>query len=293
MKITVTTPTGNIGNRLTAHLLDTGADVTVFARNPEKVEAHRKRGAKVEQGDMTDPQALARATAGSDALFLLVPPDFTTPDFYAYQKKIGEVATGVVRENKIPRVVFLSSIGAHLDSGTGPLLGLHHVENMLNDTPADVTHLRPAFFMENYLAMLEPIQHMNSVFMPVRGSVTIPMVATQDIAEVAAKRLLDESWSGKSALGIHGPEDVSFDSAAEVFTEVLGKPIKHVSAPPDQTRQALIGMGVHPNAADIMLEMYAGIDSGHITSAEPRTPDTTTPTTLETFTREVMKPALS
>lgn len=292
MRITLTAPTGNIGSPLADAVLKSGAEVTLLTRSPEKVQALVDRGARVETGNLSDRDYVTRATAGAEVLFWLTPPDYTTEDFRSYCGQLGTIAAHAVRENAIPRVVHLSSIGAHIPSGTGPVSGLHDIEGMLNDTAAAVTHLRPASFMENYFSSLETIKNAGSVFLPVRGSVSIPMIATRDIAAAAAVRIQDPSWTGRSVMGLHGPRDLSFDEAAQILSEELGKPVNHVAVPPEAVKEGMMGMGMSAGAAETMLELYSAIDTGHIKAEMPRSEETTTPTEFAVFVREVMKPML-
>jgi uncharacterized protein YbjT (DUF2867 family) len=291
MRAVVTTPTGNIGRPLSQELLDRGVEVTLLARNPEKVRPLAERGARVEVGDLEDRDFVTRTTAGAEVLFWLTPPNYATDDLRRYQQALGRNAAQAVRENAIPRVVHLSSIGAHLESGTGPILGVHDNEGMLDDTPASVTHLRPAYFMENYLLSLETIRSMGSVFMPIRGSVSIPMIATRDIAAAAAECMLDTSWTGRKVWGLHGPRDLSFDEAARILSEELGRPVEHVTISPDRAREAMTETGIPARLAETFLELYASVDAGELRSEMPRSEGTTTPTEFSAFVREVLKPA--
>ena len=293
MKVAIVTPTGNIGSKLAPRLLDAGANLILLCRDAKKVSALTARGAKAEVGDLNDGDYVARATQGADALFWVTPPDFSTPDLYAFQAALGRNAAVAVKKNGIKRVVNLSSMGAQVQSGTGPIAGLHRVEALLNETGASVTHLRAAYFMENYLFSVDTIRAAGSVFLPVRGNTRTPMVATQDIAEVAARQLQDDSWTGTRVRGVHGPQDLTFDEAAGILSETLGRPVHHVSVSADQAREALLGMGASPEMAGKYVEMYQSFDNGTLNVAEPRTPETTTPTTLADFGRVVMKPLLS
>jgi hypothetical protein len=54
----------------------------------------------------------------------------------------------------------------------------------------------------------------------------------------------------------------------------------------------LLAQGFSPSVADAYLELYASWDSGALESAEPRTPETMTPTTFSQFAREVIRPFL-
>ncbi len=290
--IAVTTPTGNIGRIVTKTLLDAGADVVLLVRDPAKVGAFAERGAEARQGSLEDEAYVIDATRGADALFWLTPAELTAEDFRGFQCAVGANGAAAVRENKIPHVVNLSSVGAHLEAGTGPIAGLRDVEQMLDEVATHVTHLRPTYFFENFLAFIEPMRDAGSIFLPVSGETRLPMIATRDIGPAAAARLLDDSWTGTSVQELHGPADLSFDEAAAAISEGVGRPIAHVQVDEGQTREALLGMGLSANVADTLIEMYGGFDSGLIGAAQERSPDTTTPTTLIEFAREVIAPML-
>ncbi len=290
MKVALTTPTGHVGGGVARRLLDSKADLVLLARHPEKVSELAGRGAHVKEGSQDDERFVTEATRGVDLLFWVTPTDPKTDDLRASQNRFGRAAAAAVKANRIPRVVNLSSVGAHNAKGTGPVDGLHDVEGLLDATEAAITHLRPGFFFENYLMMIDGIRSSGSIFMPNHGGTRVPMIATRDIAEAAAKRILDTGWKGRSVMGLHGPADLSFDEAAVAIGEGLRRRVTHVQVPESEARQALLAMGVSPAVADAMLEMHRAMASGVMRPERPRTPETTTPTTLTRWTVEVMAP---
>lgn len=294
MRIAITTPTGNIGRRLVHDLLDQGEhDLVLLARDPSKLAAEQARGAVVAEGDLTDERFVLEATSGADALFFLCPPAFGVPDYRAYYNELAKVGAAAVRANAIGHTVFLSSVGAHLPEGTGPIAGLHDGERIFSEATRGLTILRPGFFMENYLFQLEPIQAAGSIFMPVRGSASFPMIATMDIADRAAEILTGPVPTTPTIVALHGPSDVSLDEAARIIGAESGREVRHVQVEPAQARASFIEMGMSPGVADTMLEMYAAFDAGTVVDEAPRGPETTTPTTLATFVDVVLGPALS
>ena len=122
MKIVVTTPTGHIGNKLANILLDRKADVTVIARRPEKVKALANRGAQVVPGEHSDPAVVEQAVRGADALFWLTPSEMTSRDPLGLARRMAEAGASVIRKHPDLHVVQLSSAGAFLASGTGPIV---------------------------------------------------------------------------------------------------------------------------------------------------------------------------
>jgi uncharacterized protein YbjT (DUF2867 family) len=232
-----------------------------------------------------------RATAGADCLFWVTPPSFTAPDFRRYQNGLGRNAAAAVKANGIARVVHLSSVGAQLDAGTGPILGLHDTEAMLAETGAHVTNLRPGSFMENHLMSLPTILQAGSVFLPVPGDRPHNFIATRDIGAMASARILDSGWTGRHDLELRGPEDLTHDEAAAVIGKALGIPVRHVVVTSEQTREALMGMGASPSVAAAFVELYEGIGNGILEHTQRATPETTGSTTFAEFARDVMAPA--
>lgn len=290
MRIVISTPTGNVGHVTTERLLDAEAEVVVIHRDAAKVEGFAERGAQVFQGSIDDEVALTAATEGADALFWVTAGGPTVANLRAAQNDFGIAAASAIRANQIPRVVNISSIGAQHDAGTGPIAGLHDVEEMLEATGASVLHLRSAYFFENYIPQAQVIKAMGAIMLPVSGACSLPMIATRDIGVVAADKLLDESWSGTSVLGLHGPEDLTFDQAAAAISAAIGRKVRHTPIDEMQARMGLSMLGFGRSVVDAMVEMYHAIETGHLVAAEPRTGETTTPTTMVEWANEVMAP---
>ncbi|MHC5010854.1 MAG: NmrA family NAD(P)-binding protein [Planctomycetota bacterium] len=293
MRIAITTPTGNIGRRLVHALQDRGGhDIVLLARDPSKLAEEQARGATVVQGDLADEAFVREATAGADALFFLCPPAYHVDDYRAYYNALAKVGAAAVKANDIPHTVFLSSVGAHLADGTGPIAGLYDGERIFSEATRGLTILRPGFFMENYLFQLDTIKAMGSIFMPTRGSATLPMIATADVADRAAEVITKPAPSSPTIVPLHGPKDLSLDEAARIIAEHSGREIQHVQVEPAQARESMIAMGMSEGVADTMLEMYAAFDAGTIVDETPRSAATTTPTTMEAFVDDVLAPAI-
>ncbi len=293
MKIAITTPLGHIGKVVTDHLLIADVDVTLLVRHAERVQNFADRGATIREGSIEDESFVVESTRDMEAMLWVTPPFYHSHDLRGSQNIVGRNAREAIRANRISRVVNVSSAGAHLGKGTGPINGLHDVEKLLDEAATNIVHLRAGFFFENYLAHLGSICKSGCVYLPVSGLKHYPMIATKDIAWVAADRLLDRSWSGRIIRGLHGPVDLSFGEAALALSEGLGRSIQHRKVETATARENMIACGLSDNAADLMLELYEGIESGWLYPDEPRTPETTTPTTLLEFAREVLLPQIA
>ncbi len=290
MSIVVTAATGNIGQALTKILVESGQDVTVIARHPEKLDDAVRSKVRVEEGDMHDRDFVVRATAGADALFWLTPPNIKADDPAAYYQHSGEVATEAIEKNKIGHVVFISSFGAQ-DPDAGLISNAGKVEKALAAAAPNAVFLRCGSFMENFLMQLQSIKQQGSIMSVTSPTTLIPMVATRDIAAVAAEKLTHRTWSGHHIQGVQGPEDLSFGDAARILTEVLGKQIQFVQISKQQISDYMMTVGATPAVAKAYGQMMAALDHPGF-CAEPRTPETTTPTTLREWATEVLKPAV-
>jgi uncharacterized protein YbjT (DUF2867 family) len=293
MRVAITTPTGHIGRRVVEILQDRGEhELILLARNPDKLAEEAARGATVVQGDLTDAAYVRRATTGASSLLVVIPLDPRTDDARAYQHTIAHNVENAVRTNHIERVVLVSSIGGHIGTGTGPVDGLHDAEQTLRKVAPTLTILRPAYFMENFEMALPTITRDQTIYMPVSGKTSLPMIATRDIAAAAADALTDTDWHGVRVKPLHGSRDYSFSEAADIIGDAIGHPVKFVTIPVEQARQHMLGMGASEDVTHNMLELYDAIETGRITAEHPRGPETTTPTTFEAFARDTLAPAL-
>jgi uncharacterized protein YbjT (DUF2867 family) len=277
-------------------LLDFGEQIHVklLARRPEQLKEFVRRGAEVVVGSQDDENFLVRATEGVDALFWATPPGYGSDNVREFQNRLGEAAAKAIRTNQIPRVVNLSSIGANLSSGVGPIGGLHDVEELLDETSCNITHLRPGFFFENLLWQLDSIRLWGRISLPLSGSKSYPMLATRDIGRVAATRLSNNEWTGHFIQELHGPTDLNFKEVAETLSRALERKIVYIKCYRQEARDSMIQNAMSENAADLMLELYDAIETGKLRpTQQQRSEETTTPTTLEEFTREAILPKIS
>jgi uncharacterized protein YbjT (DUF2867 family) len=284
----ITTPTGNIGKRALQKLLQAGADVSVIVRQPEKLSDSIRNRVKVHQGSLTDVDLVTKVFQGARAALWLTPVDYTHPDAAAYHNEMGRVAATAIRKSGIPYVVNLSSAGSYLENA-GPVSGLGDIERQLNEVAENVVHLRPNFFMENFLQQIEPIRDDGAIYELLPGDLPYPFIATQDIGDVAAKLLIEKNWSGRQARGLRGPADLSFAEATKILGDSIGKPVKYVQITPDQAYQTFLGIGASPGFAKALVEMYQALAQLGA-DAESRTPETTTPTTLREWSDNVFRP---
>lgn len=285
--------TGHVGGGIAARLLDQKRRVRVVGRGAERLASLAARGAEVVAGSIEDPAFAARALAGAGAAFLLIPPHMTAPSFRAYQSRVVDALARAVEAARPGHVVTLSSIGGHLAAGNGPIAGLHELEQRLSAVKGvAVLHLRPGFFMENHLGSVGMVKQMGILGSALRADLPMQMIATRDIAEVGARRLAALDFQGQGALELMGPRDVTMAEVARAVGRAIGKPdLPYVQFPYDEARKGMVGAGLRPDMADLYVEMSRGFNDGTVRPTQPRSPATTTPTTVERFAEETFAPA--
>jgi len=291
MSIVINTPNGTIGRKVSQSILDAGEALTVISRTADKAKPLSERGATLHQGSIDDPEVLRAAFRGAKTLFWLTPP-VGRPDYFAWSVEAAKRAAALASEAGIQHVVVLSSIGAQNGPGTGPVGCLLEIEDLFRASFANVTVLRPGFFMENLFRDLATIQSMGTIFTPLPADAKVPMVAADDIAATATAALR-QPGSGHRTIGVHGPTDLSQRDVAALVSEAWGRPVKLVPVSLEDARAGMVQAGLPEFAVDIVIEMFAAARDGRMNAAEPRTAETTTPTSFAEFARTTLVPALN
>ncbi len=294
MRILVTTPTGHIGSRIVEHLLGAGHALTLLARDPAKLTDAARAKSAVVQGSLEVAAAVDRALDGADVAFLLVPPPGpSVTNWPAWQEGIGTAFAAAAKKAGVSHVVFLSSTGAqHPD--VGPISSLGAIERALTASIPNVAIVRAGYFMENYFGSLPTIASQGAIYGVSAGDTPFALVATSDIGDVAAKWLIDATWTGHHIVGSHGPTPLSPNEAATILGEVLGRTIQYVQIPAPALRDALLGAGVPTLVANGYELLFGGmarhIDAGDY-SLEPFSRENAGTTSLRTFAEQVLRPA--
>jgi uncharacterized protein YbjT (DUF2867 family) len=289
MRIAVTTPDGNVGHHLTRMLVRAGIRPLLLTRHPENTPAELGELVDLAQADSREPGEVVAATRGVDALYWVDPPALSADPLADYARATDAVTAAVMR-NGIGRVVFQSSVGAEKRHGAGEIDGLAATEVALDELGVDVTHLRCGYFFSNLLFDIESIRGgvLRTVLPP---DAPMSWVAPRDIAEVAATTLLNGEWTGRRLQAVHGPEDLSWSRVATILTEELGREIAVERISDDAMRGQYLAAGLPTAMADAVLGMSTGLRDDFVPE-QPRSVGSTTPTTLRSWVREVLVPAL-
>ncbi|HKF50732.1 MAG TPA: NAD(P)H-binding protein [Candidatus Acidoferrales bacterium] len=291
--IVITGATGNTGSAAADALLTRGEKVRVVGRDASRLERFTSKGAEPFVANAESADEMARAFEGADAAYLVIPSQgIQRDDTRAYQERISDAYAAAVEKSGLKFAVVLSSIGAQHAEKTGPIVGLHNMEEKLNRNSAlNALHLRPVSFMENLLMSIEGIRMMNALPGPAPADVSAPMIATQDIGNYAASRLAARDFSGHSTQELLGPRDVTMRDCAAIIGRAIGKPnLAYVQMPLMLLESALTSMGLPKSSAALVIEMWKGGNEGLLNPEEQRSEKNTTQTTLEQFAEEVFAP---
>ena len=275
------------------NLLARGQKVRVVGRNAARLQALAAEGAEIFIGDVTDTRAITKAFMGTETAYVMIPPSLTSNDYRSYQERaVDAIATAVLHAG-VKNVVSLSSIGADKASGTGPVLGLHNLEQKLNQIDGtNILHLRAGYFMENTLPQVGAIRMTGSVAGPLRPDLKVPMIATRDIGAAAADALLRLDFRGKQTRELLGERDLDYTEVAAIIGDGIGKPgLGYIQMPDEQMKPALVQMGMSESFVGLLLEMAGSLNTGHMRALEPRSARNTTSTPYEAFVAEEFVPA--
>src|SRR5246127_4329298 len=276
---------GNTGSIIADSFLSKGKKVRVVGRDTGRLQRFVRKGAEAFTGDVNDAVALTKAFRGARAAYLLLPPITSRED----QERESDAIAKAVKESRLRYAVYLSSYGAQVPEGTGPVTGLHSSEQKLNAIgDLNVLHLRAAYFMENNLAAIGMIHGMGMFGHALLPDLKLPMIATRDVGDYAAQRLLDLDFSGKQTRELLGERDLSMAEVTAIIARGIGKPdLRYEQFSYDQMRQSLEQMGMTPKKAAVYIEMFKAINASVLAAQEPRSRENTTPTSFEQFVQDV------
>jgi uncharacterized protein YbjT (DUF2867 family) len=291
--IVITAPTGQIGHQVLDNLLDSGEPIRVIARDPSRLPSHARERVEVVKGSHGDSHVVNQAFAGADAVFWLVPPDPQAESAEGAYVDFTRPACEAFKNQGVKRVVDVSVLGrgTALARNAGLFTASLAMDDLIASTGVSFRALTMPAFMDNILQQVEPIKNQGMFFSPISGDRKLPTCATRDIATVGARVLLDDSWSGQDSVPVLGPEDLSYNDMAQIMSEVLDKPVRFQQIPGETFKATLTERGMSEAMAQATLDMLVAINEG-LVSAEPRTPQATTPTSFRQWCEEVLKPAV-
>ena len=287
--IVICVPTGLIGRQVLGQVLDDGSrPVRVITRDPARLPRPVRERVEVVQGSLTDAGVVGGAFAGADSVFWLVPPNPQAESVDGHLLDFTRPLCTAITSQGVSRLVYVTGLG-EAARGAAPGSAPPAVGELIGSTGVSYRALACPAFMDNLLQQLEPIRSQGMFCYPIAGDRKLPACATRDIATVAA-RLLVHSWSGQDIVPVLGPEDLSYDQMAHIMSEVLGQPIRYLQVPGQTFQATLMRRGMSKAWAERLVDRMAQVDRG-LYNAEPRTPQSTTPTSFRQWCEDALKPA--
>ena len=289
--IVITTPTGLIGRQVLDRVLAGDEPVRVIVRDRSRLSPQARERVEVIDGSHGDPEVVDRAFAGADSVFWLAPPNRSAPTVEAVYADFTRPACEAIVRHGVERVVDVSALGRGVSDRAGLVSASLAMDDLIASTGVGFRALLMPSFMDNVLRQAEAIKRHGMFFSTVAPERRLPTCATRDIAAVAADLLLDHSWSGQGTVAVLGPEDLSHLDMARIMSDVLGKPVGYRQIPIDAFSQQLADAGMSEAMIEAMIEMMVAKDRG-LDEAEPRTPQSTTPTSFRQWCEEVLRPVV-
>jgi uncharacterized protein YbjT (DUF2867 family) len=256
--------TGNVGSAVAGALLKAGKSVRGIVRDKARATAWAEKGVELATADVTDAASMEKAFHGAEGVFIMVPPNFAPAQDYPETRAIVAVLRQALAAARPAKVVYLSSVGAHKKHGLGLITQSHILEQEMSSLPSPNAFIRAAWFMENYQWDAGSARERGEIdvyLSPVEGA--FPMVATEDIGELAAATL-QQSWAGNRYLELEGPQRYSPVDAAATFSRILKKTVGVRPVPRSSWASLFEQQGMPKDRTAPRIEMLDGFNSGWI-----------------------------
>lgn len=266
MKITLTGSLGHIGKPLAKELIGKGHTVTIVSSSDNKKAEIERLGAKAAIGSMFDRGFITKSFEGADLVYTMVPPfNYFDPTVDVFQRynELGNNYAHAIKASGVKRVINLSTFGGDLEEGAGMLRGAHDVEGILNALPQDVsiTHIRPTAFFYNLKHYIPTIKKAGAIIANYGADHIIPWVSPVDIAATIAAEI-QTLFTGRKAVYV-ASEEVTGHETARILGEAIGMPeLKWILISDAENLDALKKVGMNPDIAEGMIEMYHSLQNG-------------------------------
>lgn len=291
MHYVITGSLGHTGKPITEGLVKAGHTVTVVTSKSETVAKIEALGAKAAVGDVADAAFVQTAFADADAVYLMIPPKMDTTDWRGYQNQVSDNYIAAIKANDIRFAVLLSSVGAHKGQGTGPVDGLHDLEEKLKTVEwLNVKALRPSYFMQNLFGMVGMVKGMG-IMGGNFGDDPLVLVHTNDIAEAALDELLRLDFTRFQVRYIAGDEKTGSE-IAQILGSAIGKPeTPWIVFSDEQNTQGMLQAGLNEEIAKNYTEMGASLRDGSMQADYMANRPKLSKTKLNDFAKNEFAPA--
>ncbi len=278
--------TGHVGGAAARHLLAKGKQVRTLLRTPEKAKAFADQGVEIQQGDLNDAEALARALEGVEGAFLLMQPTMTPPPDLSDAKASLASYTAALAKAPVPRLVALSSMGSEKTEKLGNITATSLMERAFSNLSFPTAFVRAGSFYENYASALSTAQHTGKYFSFQPVDFPFPAVGTIDIGNLVAELLLN-GWAGKKVIEL-GSLTTANQMAAAV-SKAIGRDVQAQAIPRETWAETLQQFGLPPGSTGPYEQMMESIGNGWIAFGQPGTEPVPATQTPEEFFAKITK----
>ncbi|WP_405008949.1 NAD(P)H-binding protein [Kitasatospora sp. NBC_01539] len=287
--IVVTAPTGRIGHQVIDALLADGQPLRVIARDAARLAPQTRERVEVVQGSHSDPEVLAEAFKGADSVLWLVPPNPRADEIHDHYLGFTRAACDAFKAQGVERVVGITSLGRAYGKHAGLLSPAFAMDDMIESAGVNYRALAMPFFMENLFGQVGAIEAQGMFFLANSADRPLAIVATRDIAAVAADLLSDGSWTGQATVPVVG-DVLSPEAMAQVLSEVLERPVRFRQVGAQAYKATMAQYGLSDAWAQGLVDMAAAQNDG-IYDAEQSALESPAPTDFRRWCQDVLKPA--
>lgn len=253
-KVLVTGATGNTGSLLVPALLGAGVDVRVFVRDEAKAKPYKDSGAEVITGDLDKPETILPAVKNVDKIYLLTWNGET-------QLQQAKNVINAARQSGNPHIIRHSMWGSE---NSRIIKQGYQIDEIIRSSPLPWTILKPTFYMQNTMMAVQTIISDGVIYWDMKDG-RLGMIDVRDIADAAFAIIMGEGHESKSYV-LTGPEAISFNDIAKIFSGVLDKEVKYVNVPPEASIQEMVRMGIPEWIAHGYAELSEGFSANFANS---------------------------
>lgn len=253
--ILLTGATGKTGSATAKALNEKGITFRALIRNEEKRGDIESLGGEVVIGSIENKEAVDQSMVDVETALILLP---NSENQLSLEKQLVDSAI----QAGAKRVVKMSSIEATPDA-TSPIPKLHlESEEYIKQSGLSWTMIKPNFYMQNLLASAGTIKDQGKIFLPM-GEGKTGMIDTTDVGKVLAKVLSEDGHESMNH-EITGPEILSFNEVAEIFSKGLDKQVDYVDVPLAAYKETLGQFLTNQWHLDAVIDLFKGIADGGI-----------------------------
>ena len=251
--ILVTCAGGKTGRAVIPAFAEAGLRVRAMVSRPESEAAIKGLGAaETDSGQLNDPDAVAAAMAGVDAVY------YIAPNMTPYERAIGDIVIAAAEAAGVKRFVFHSTLHTQLEA-LPHHWARHFVEQALIESGLDFTILQCGSYMQNMLPGWKKMTETGVHAMAYDIDAPMSLVDLDDIAAAATKVLTGDGYEN-GIFELCGPA-ITLRGKAEILSRVLGKPVRAEKEPLDAFLDHARAIGLSDFTIDVMAKMFPYYDA--------------------------------